>query len=302
MNIPNEFYIKVKQIYGEVGEDWLARLPDIIDRCSGKWGLSELVLLDNYTNAVLYGTSRFFGDVVLKIGMDITSEIKAMSRFNELAICHCYVADEPLGALLLERVMPGNDLTTISSEEERINIAANLMLHLSVFSDTEVEFPTYHQWIENDFNRIRRERTVNESMIRYMELAEKFFQEMQSLGRIPKLLHGDLHHENILQDRSGHWKAIDPKGVIGTPCLESARFIVNQVGRVPENEKSHSLATMANKFSGIFKESPRIITYGAFIDLVLILCCMYENNDDPRDILQSQAECQIYLDFIESCS
>lgn len=302
MNISNEFFSEVKQIYGVVGENWLARLPGIIERFSEKWGLSDLVLLDNFSNAVLFANSSLFGDVVLKIGIDMTSEIKAMSRFNEPAICRCYGSDEALGALLLERVIPGNDLTTISSEEDRITIAANLMLRLSVFPVTEVEFPTYYQWIQNDYNRIRREGNVNEKMVRYMELAEKFSQEIQAYRRPPKLLHGDLHHENILQDSRGQWKAIDPKGVIGTPCLESARFIVNQIWKVPGNDKSRSLATMAKKFSEAFKESPRIIAYGAFIDLVLVLCCMYENNDDPKDIFQSLAECEIYLDFITSCS
>ena len=106
---------------------------------------------------------------------------------------------------------------------------------------------------------------------------------------------------DILQDRKGYWKAIDPKVVIGTPCLESSRFIVNQVWKVPNNERSRSLSMMATKFSQAFKESPRIITCGAFIDLVLILCCI-ENNDDPHDILQSLADSENYLDFIASCS
>lgn len=299
MILSNEFYIKVKQIYGEVGENLLARLPDIIDKCIEMWGLSDLVLLDNFSNAVLFGTSKSFGDVVLKISMDLTLEFKAISRFREPAICHCYAKEESLGALLLERVIPGNDLTTISSEEERISIAANLMLGLSVFPGVEDEFPTYCQMVEYDFIRVRRGRTLNEGMLLYMEFAEKFFQEIQALGRLPKLLHGDLHHENILQDKSGHWKAIDPKGVIGAPFLESARFIVNQVGRVPEHEKARSLATMIKMFSEVFNESPRIIAYGGFIDQVLILCCMYENNDDPRDILKTLNDCQIYLDFIE---
>lgn len=31
------------------------------------------------------------------------------------------------------------------------------------------------------------------------------------------LLHGDLHHGNILSDGLGGWVAIDPKGVVGEP-------------------------------------------------------------------------------------
>ena len=42
------------------------------------------------------------------------------------------------------------------------------------------------------------------------------------------LLHGDLHHENILLDASGNWKAIDPQGRIGEQCLECGRFLLNE--------------------------------------------------------------------------
>ena len=42
------------------------------------------------------------------------------------------------------------------------------------------------------------------------------------------LLHGDLHHDNILQN--GHdWIAIDPKGVVGTSDYEVAAFIRNPI-------------------------------------------------------------------------
>ncbi|TYP74616.1 hypothetical protein [Paenibacillus methanolicus] len=177
MNISNEFYSNVIQIYGEAGEDWLVRVPDIIDRCSEKWGLSNLVLLDNFSNIVLFGSSSFFGDVVLKIGMDITTEINALSRLSGPAICQCYAMEETLGALLLERITPGNDLTTVPSEEERIIIAAKLMLKLSVVPGTDVDkFPTYSQLIEKDFNSMRKGRTLNKNMALYIERAEKFLE------------------------------------------------------------------------------------------------------------------------------
>jgi len=43
----------------------------------------------------------------------------------------------------------------------------------------------------------------------------------------PVLLHGDLHHENILDAGGGNWLAIDPKGLIGAPAYE--------VGALPRN-------------------------------------------------------------------
>jgi streptomycin 6-kinase len=44
-------------------------------------------------------------------------------------------------------------------------------------------------------------------------------------------LHGDLHHENILSDGSGQWRAIDPHGLIGDPVYDAANFFGNPLGR-----------------------------------------------------------------------
>jgi streptomycin 6-kinase len=43
------------------------------------------------------------------------------------------------------------------------------------------------------------------------------------------LLHGDLHHMNILQGESGSWLAIDPKGVIGEGAFEVGPLLYNPV-------------------------------------------------------------------------
>lgn len=44
-------------------------------------------------------------------------------------------------------------------------------------------------------------------------------------------LHGDLHHENILADDKGRWRAIDPHGLIGDPVYDAANFFGNPLGR-----------------------------------------------------------------------
>jgi streptomycin 6-kinase len=42
------------------------------------------------------------------------------------------------------------------------------------------------------------------------------------------VLHGDLHHENILRSGDG-WIAIDPKGMVGEREYETGAFIRNHV-------------------------------------------------------------------------
>ena len=42
------------------------------------------------------------------------------------------------------------------------------------------------------------------------------------------LLHGDLHHENIIKSDTG-WVTIDPRGIIGEPLFDVCAFIYNPI-------------------------------------------------------------------------
>lgn len=44
-------------------------------------------------------------------------------------------------------------------------------------------------------------------------------------------LHGDLHHENLLADALGQWRAIDPHGLIGDAAYDAANFFGNPLAR-----------------------------------------------------------------------
>ncbi len=41
------------------------------------------------------------------------------------------------------------------------------------------------------------------------------------------MLHGDLHHDNILSAERQPWLAIDPKGVVGEPAYEVGALLRN---------------------------------------------------------------------------
>jgi streptomycin 6-kinase len=43
------------------------------------------------------------------------------------------------------------------------------------------------------------------------------------------VLHGDVHHENILRDGRGGWAAIDPKGLIGESTYDYANTLENPI-------------------------------------------------------------------------
>ena len=59
--------------------------------------------------------------------------------------------------------------------------------------------------------------------------ARDFCGEM--FGKYPDrmLLHGDLHHDNLLLRTDGSYAMIDPKGVIGPAILDLPRFLLNEL-------------------------------------------------------------------------
>ena len=68
-------------------------------------------------------------------------------------------------------------------------------------------------------------------------LAESLFADLFSSAAPAVLLHGDLHHENILAGRHAPWLAIDPQGVAGEPAYEVGALLRNptpEVARWPD--------------------------------------------------------------------
>ena len=54
------------------------------------------------------------------------------------------------------------------------------------------------------------------------------------------LLHGDLHHDNILQN-SGSWLAVDPKGYIGDPAFEPAAYLCNPIPELLQENRPREI-------------------------------------------------------------
>jgi streptomycin 6-kinase len=69
-------------------------------------------------------------DVILKIGMpnpELNSEMAALKLFNGDGACQLLACDEERGFLLLERINPGTVLADLTDDDERTNIATDVM-------------------------------------------------------------------------------------------------------------------------------------------------------------------------------
>ena len=73
-----------------------------------------------------------------------------------------------------------------------------------------------------------KNRTDCEELRPYLESAERMLKDICQKYSRNVLLHGDLHHENILKNENGGYTVIDPKGVVGDPVFDLSRFILDE--------------------------------------------------------------------------
>lgn len=94
------------------------------------------------------------------------------------------------------------------------------------------------------------------------------------------LLHGDLHHDNILQDGKD-WVVIDPKGVMGYPVNEVWAFICN-----PLNECSVNIVVQdrINEFARKLNLEAQLIVNWCFVQSVLSWIWDVEDNLRPSSV------------------
>ncbi len=102
-----------------------------------------------------------------------------------------------------------------------------------------------------------------------------------STSREIAILHGDLHHENVLDSTRG-WLAIDPKGVAGERAYDVANLFLNPAGigrLVLDPERAQQLAAIASEMLGL--DRSRVLGF-AFAHAGLSAAWCIEDGINPR--------------------
>lgn len=139
------------------------------------------------------------------------------------------VIEAETGAVLLERMEPGDELVSLvrrGADDEATVILADVIEKLANHGAPK-ECPTVADWgrgfdryLQSDDQQVARELVIE---------AQQSYQQLVSSQRATMLLHGDLQHYNVLLDRSRGWVVIDPKGVVGELEYEIGALLRNPV-------------------------------------------------------------------------
>ena len=206
-------------------------LNDRILTCVRAWSVTIERTVASETSVVVLG-KREGRPVALKVVKHAGDEWRCgevAALFGGRGVVQVY--QHMPGAALFERLDPGEPLAALSlagRDEEATEILAMLLGRMSP-KDPPPWCPTVDQWgsafapfLTSDDSRIPRD---------LVEPAQRIYADLCATQRNPALLHGDLHHYNVLSDRARGWCAIDPKGVVGELEYELAAALRNPFDR-----------------------------------------------------------------------
>ena len=227
------------EVYGEAGREWLGRFPALVAHCELRWGLTIGPPLPQLSYNLVAPARREDGtEVILKLGVpnrELTSEAHALRLFDGRGAVQLVDADPDLGVLLLERLTPGTSLLDAVGDEEATSIAAGVMRQLWRPAPAEHPFRSVADWTSGLRKlRPRFGGTTGPLPAHLVERAEAVLAELLDSMAEPVVLHGDLHHANILAAQRQPWLAIDPKGLVGEPAYEVGPLLQNPLPQLLE--------------------------------------------------------------------
>jgi streptomycin 6-kinase len=244
------------------------------------------------TNASWLSYVRSAGaPAVLKI-----PKLDSEERLNAAALEHygdgaaVRVLKRDAQAFLMERAVPGTELKALSLEgrdDEATHIICDLIEKLHTRPAPPGEWKKLEQ-LALGFDRYRKgARRHPLLMPDLVNRAEATFLELCASQSERFLLHGDLHHMNILSGGSRGWLMIDPKGVIGELAYETASVLHNPIPHFDMIADPKFMERRVRILSDRLRLDPTRILQWCFAKDILGHLWTIEDNHDASDFPRS---------------
>ncbi|MFJ9726349.1 aminoglycoside phosphotransferase family protein [Streptomyces sp. NPDC101209] len=224
IDIPDGLAAAQERFNGEAGRAFVAGLPGLAEDFLGRWALRPDGKPMHGVSALVLPVLRADGTpAVLKLQpLDEESEGEpvALRAWDGDGAVRLLDHDPATGTLLLERLDAGRMLSTLPGTRQAVLVIARLLAHLTAqpappglrrLGDLT------HAMLERTPGALRR---VPDTEAR--RLLADCAAAVREVAAEPgdRLLHWDLHDENVLASGRAPWLAIDPKPLAGDPGFE----------------------------------------------------------------------------------
>ena len=261
----------IKKFVDNHGYDSFMRVVNLAEVYRREWDLDIFGPFNHFSSNMLFaGKSSKYGSIVLKIQMndDLDREVSVLRLFECDYTCPIYEYSPDDRVCLLKRIWPGYSMFFETTREQRVDIFCDLYKRLRREHITECGYPTYLDLLEEG-NRIIARRIDCDFMVPHLKKAADIIAFVNSIYKERVILHGDLHHENILRDSDGRYIIIDPKGIVGDPVYDISRFIAFEFWCDFASESSDNVAGFVRMLAGRLGIPPDILFKCLYVETVI---------------------------------
>ncbi|MGI8733394.1 MAG: aminoglycoside phosphotransferase family protein [Pyrinomonadaceae bacterium] len=238
-------------------------LLERIQQHARAWRLVVEDVFETETSAIA-SVTRDAQPLVLKVVKQQGDEWhsgKVLEAFAGNGVARVY--KQAPGAMLIERLRPGNSLVSLAlngKDEKATNILAAVMQKMSA-PEVPVLCATTQDWARG-FDRYIASGDIQISR-HLVESGQRVYSDLSASQRRVRLLHGDLHHYNVLYDSDRGWLAIDPKGVAGELEYEVGAVLRNPFERPDLFASASTVERRLKQFTSILNlDFERALAWG----------------------------------------
>jgi streptomycin 6-kinase len=212
---------------------WLDRLPDVIRRLEQRWALTPDTPLDGEEPSCSYVTAVRAANgmpAVLKIAMphmEGEHEIQGLRFWDGDPTVRLLEFDDELGAMLLERCLPGSPLRALAEDDQDVVISGLLRRlwrqPLKPHPFRPLSTLTRY-WANETRSQIEQQPDIDMGLVR---AGLHLFEELPGNATRTALLATDLHAGNVVRAEREPWLVIDPKPFVGDPAYDATQHLLN---------------------------------------------------------------------------
>ncbi len=163
---------------------------------------------------------------------EMATEVAALQYYDGQGMVRLIESNVDEGWILLEACQPGVPVSKLDDDEVATHEALIVMKRLWKPASVNFNFPSIKDWLRA-LERMQADLRATPHISKYlMDTACGLAQDLISSMGEQVLLHGDLHHDNILSAQRESWLAIDPKGVIGEREYDLGALMRNPIQKL----------------------------------------------------------------------